>query len=68
FDVTSWAGRVQLIDAEHVGNYELPVVGTVAAPDAVLIRPDGHVAWVGGSSDSGLVGALTAWFGAPLGS
>ncbi len=68
FDVTSWAGRVQLIDAEHVGNCELPVVGTVAAPDAVLIRPDGHVAWVGGSSDSGLVGALTAWFGAPLGS
>ena len=68
FDITPWADRVQLIDAEHAGNCELPVVGTVAAPDAVLIRPDGHVAWVGGSSDSWLVGALTAWFGAPLGS
>jgi aromatic ring hydroxylase-like protein len=31
----------------------------------VLIRPDGHVAWVGDGTDSGLPDALTTWFGPP---
>ncbi|HET8795016.1 MAG TPA: hypothetical protein VFM62_01420 [Arthrobacter sp.] len=44
---------------------ELPVLGTVDAPSAVLIRPDGHVAWVGERSQAGLKEALTAWFGPP---
>src|SRR5207237_1137249 len=47
FDVTPWADRVQLIDAEYVGTWELPILGAVPAPTAVLIRPDGYVAWVG---------------------
>ena len=64
-DITPWADRVQLIDADHVGQWELPVLGAVAAPDAVLIRPDGYVAWVGDRTQLGLVEALTAWFGAP---
>ena len=64
-DVTAWADRVQLIDAEHVGLWELPVLGAVTAPTAVLIRPDGYVAWVGGGTDTGLRDALTAWFGPP---
>jgi 3-(3-hydroxy-phenyl)propionate hydroxylase len=65
FDVTPWADRVQLIDAEYVGPWELPVLGAVTAPAAVLIRPDGYVAWVGDGTDSGLLDALTTWFGTP---
>ncbi len=65
FDITSWADRVQLIDAEYVGTWDLPVLGAVSAPTAVLIRPDGYVAWVGDESHLGLPDALTAWFGPP---
>jgi hypothetical protein len=65
FDITPWADRVQLIDAKYAGNWELPVLGQVAAPAAVLIRPDGYVAWVGDGTDSGLRDALTTWFGSP---
>jgi hypothetical protein len=65
-DISPWADRVRLIDAEYVGRWELPVLGVVDAPSAVLIRPDGHVAWVGEDSGSaGLADALTTWFGAP---
>jgi hypothetical protein len=64
-DVTAWAGRVRLVGAEHAGSWELPVVGPVPAPTAVLVRPDGHVAWVGAGADAGLADALTTWFGAP---
>jgi hypothetical protein len=64
-DVTPWADRVQLIDAESVGPWELPVLGAVSAPDAVLIRPDGYVAWVGDRANLGLPEALTMWFGPP---
>jgi 3-(3-hydroxy-phenyl)propionate hydroxylase len=63
FDVAPWADRVQLIDAEYDGDWELPVLGHVAAPAAVLIRPDGYVAWVGVGADTGLRDALTTWFG-----
>jgi hypothetical protein len=62
-DLTAWADRVQFIDATYTGKWELPVVGEVSAPSAVLIRPDGHVAWVGDLSDAGLPDALTMWFG-----
>src|SRR3954467_2444547 len=65
FDITPWADRVQLIDAEHVGVWELPVLGAVPAPTAVVIRPDGYVAWVGEGSHLGLDEALTTWFGPP---
>jgi hypothetical protein len=64
-DITPWAERVQLIDAKYVGVWELPVLGVVTAPSAVLIRPDGHVAWVGEGTDTGLRDALTTWFGSP---
>ena len=63
FDITPWADRVQLIDAKHAGTWELPALGAVTAPAAVLIRPDGHVAWVGDRHLLGLPGALTIWFG-----
>jgi 3-(3-hydroxy-phenyl)propionate hydroxylase len=65
FEITPWADRVQLIDAEYVGPWELPVLGAVTAPTAVLVRPDGYVAWVGDGTDAGLRDALTTWFGRP---
>jgi 2-polyprenyl-6-methoxyphenol hydroxylase-like FAD-dependent oxidoreductase len=65
FDVTPWADRVQLIDAEYDGAWELPAIGAVPAPSAVLVRPDGYVAWVGHQTQLGLVDALTTWFGPP---
>jgi 3-(3-hydroxy-phenyl)propionate hydroxylase len=65
FDLTPWADRVQLIDAEYGGVWELPVLGAVTAPTAVVIRPDGYVAWVGEGTHLGLPLALTTWFGPP---
>src|ERR1700716_3602662 len=62
-DVAPWAERVQLVDASYAGIWELPVVGEVTAPSAVLVRPDGHVAWVGEGTFAGLRDALTTWFG-----
>ena len=64
-DITPWADRVRQIDASHDGTWELPVLGAVKAPAAVLIRPDGHVAWVGDQTQAGLAEALTMWFGPP---
>jgi 3-(3-hydroxy-phenyl)propionate hydroxylase len=67
FDITPWADRVQLLDASYAGAWELPSIGAVAAPTAVLVRPDGYVAWVGDQTQQGLVEALTMWFGVPKG-
>ena len=63
FDISPRAQRVLAIDAKYPGNWELPVLGQVAAPAAVLIRPDGYVAWVGEGTSTGLRDALTMWFG-----
>jgi 2-polyprenyl-6-methoxyphenol hydroxylase-like FAD-dependent oxidoreductase len=64
-DIAPWADRVQLIDADNGDTWELPVLGAVPAPTAVLIRPDGYVAWVGDQTQLGLTDALTTWFGPP---
>ena len=64
-DIARWSDRVALIDARYDGAWELPAIGIVAAPEAVLIRPDGYVAWVGDEAQAGLADALTAWFGPP---
>jgi 2-polyprenyl-6-methoxyphenol hydroxylase-like FAD-dependent oxidoreductase len=63
FNISAWADRVQMVDARYVGTWDLPVLGPVSAPAAVLIRPDGHVAWVGDLTGVGLADALTTWFG-----
>jgi 2-polyprenyl-6-methoxyphenol hydroxylase-like FAD-dependent oxidoreductase len=65
FDISPWAHRVLAIDAKYAGDWELPALGQVAAPAAVLIRPDGYVAWVGDGTDTGLRDALATWFGSP---
>jgi 3-(3-hydroxy-phenyl)propionate hydroxylase len=65
-DIAPWSDRVQYVDATYAGNWELPVLGEVAAPDAVLIRPDGYVAWVCDRTPEGLTEALTTWFGPPM--
>jgi 3-(3-hydroxy-phenyl)propionate hydroxylase len=64
--IAPWADRVQLVDAEYGGAWELPVLGPVAAPDAVLVRPDGYVAWVQDRTPDGLTEALEKWFGPPV--
>jgi 3-(3-hydroxy-phenyl)propionate hydroxylase len=56
---------VRWVNAHYAGAWELPVLGAVSAPSALLIRPDGYVAWVGEGTDEGLLDALTTWFGAP---
>ncbi|RUY99088.1 hypothetical protein EN974_13005 [Mesorhizobium sp. M7A.F.Ca.CA.001.12.2.1] len=64
-DIAPWAERVRQIDAGYAGIWDLPALGSVVAPDAVLIRPDGYVAWAGAGTQRGLVDALTTWFGPP---
>jgi Phosphotransferase enzyme family len=63
FELTPWADRVKLIEASYKGKWELAVLGEVATPAAVLIRPDGHAAWVGDLTDPELRAALITWFG-----
>jgi 2-polyprenyl-6-methoxyphenol hydroxylase-like FAD-dependent oxidoreductase len=66
FEIAPWSDRVQAVDATYAGAWKLPALGEVPAPRAVLIRPDGHVAWVGDRADTGLTDALTTWFGPPI--
>ncbi len=62
--IVAWENRVRYIEAAQGTSWTLPVLGEVPAPPAVLIRPDGHVAWVGEVTDATLLEALTTWFGA----
>jgi 3-(3-hydroxy-phenyl)propionate hydroxylase len=64
FDISPWANRVRLVDAKHDGVWEVPILGEIAPPSAVLIRPDGYVAWAGDLTDPELPRALATWFGA----
>jgi hypothetical protein len=65
FTLLPWVDRVQLVDAKYIGTWELPALGVVTAPTAVLIRPDGYVTWVGDLTQLGLADTLTTWFGPP---
>jgi 3-(3-hydroxy-phenyl)propionate hydroxylase len=66
-DITPWADRVRRVDARYAGAWELPMLGEVSAPTAVLIRPDGYVAWASDGTDQGLRDVLSNWFGPPTG-
>jgi 2-polyprenyl-6-methoxyphenol hydroxylase-like FAD-dependent oxidoreductase len=63
FDIGPWADRVRKVELEYDGPWELPEIGRVSAPKAVLVRPDGYVAWASEASDDGLREALKRWFG-----
>jgi hypothetical protein len=58
-----WKDRVDVIPAHHPA----PPGSGGAGFDALLIRPDGYVAWVGteGAAERGLCEALSHWFGGP---
>ena len=64
-DIVAWEDRVRHVTATTEGPWELPAIGTVDTPAAVLVRPDGYVAWVGNGTDMGLREALAKWFGPP---
>lgn len=63
FDIAPWAKRVRSVHARYDGAWELPAAGAVPAPAAVLVRPDGYVAWAGELGEPGLAEALTRWCG-----
>jgi 2-polyprenyl-6-methoxyphenol hydroxylase-like FAD-dependent oxidoreductase len=65
-DIGRWSDRVRLLEASYDGPWDLPVLGAVERPAAVLVRPDGYVAWVGDGTEHGLAEALTTWFGPPV--
>ena len=64
-DIVPWRDRVRWVEAEYTGSWELPAIGAIPGPAAVLIRPDGYVAWAGDPTAPGLIDALAAWFGPP---
>jgi 3-(3-hydroxy-phenyl)propionate hydroxylase len=55
--------RVRRVRAAAERTCEIPLVGTVDVPPAVLVRPDGHVAWAGEPHEPALGDAITRWFG-----
>ncbi|PWI09315.1 hypothetical protein DIZ27_18590 [Streptomyces sp. NWU339] len=65
-----WADRVDLVEARSEDDHwPVPAIGEIPAPTALLIRPDGHVAWAtadGAPDASALRTALTTWFGPAL--
>lgn len=65
-DISPWVDTVRWVNARYDGVWNLPVLGAVPAPNAMLIRPDGHVAWTGNGTDAGLREALSTWFGASV--
>jgi 3-(3-hydroxy-phenyl)propionate hydroxylase len=64
-EVSGWADRLHSVDAKYTGAWELPAIGVISGPAAVLVRPDGYVAWAGDGVDAGLTDALGTWLGPP---
>jgi 3-(3-hydroxy-phenyl)propionate hydroxylase len=61
--VPAGVADLKVVAAAATGPWQLPLLGDVPAPDAVLVRSDGHVAWVGSPDDASLQGAVDRWFG-----
>jgi 2-polyprenyl-6-methoxyphenol hydroxylase-like FAD-dependent oxidoreductase len=55
--VDGWADRIEVVTGTWA-------TGQEPALDAVLIRPDGYVAWTSPGSDGDLADVLAQWFGA----
>lgn len=66
-EAAAWAGRITTVSAADTAHpWTLPDATTIPAPAALLIRPDGYVAWISdGAPDLGdLRKTITAWCGA----
>jgi aromatic ring hydroxylase-like protein len=58
-----WADRVDVVEARcDAPAWAIPVLGEVPAAGALLIRPDGYVAWTN-TDPAPFTEALTKWFG-----
>ncbi|MFE3445109.1 FAD-dependent monooxygenase [Nocardia sp. NPDC059180] len=64
--VPGWADRIDVVCARgQAGTWAVPGVGDIRTPSAVLVRPDGYVAWAADEPTApGLAEALTVWVGA----
>ena len=58
-----WTDRVDAV--RPTGDWSIPAVGDIPASAALLVRPDGYVAWLPGTSVE-LRTALETWFGPEL--
>ncbi|WP_067714829.1 FAD-dependent monooxygenase [Nocardia yamanashiensis] len=64
-DLGAWQGLVDVVTAATARRWTTPESGEIPSPAAVLVRPDGYVAWAtDGSDTTGLTAALTEWVGA----
>ncbi|MEV4238425.1 FAD-dependent monooxygenase [Nocardia sp. NPDC050408] len=63
--VPEWQDRVEIISAVgRAEHWAIPGFGAIQAPAAVLLRPDGYVAWAAGeATTAGLTEALGTWVG-----
>ena len=65
-DLEGWADRVTIEQVTFPETWRIPVTGEVASPRAVLVRPDGYIAWIDdGSGGTDIKHCLKFWFGEP---
>lgn len=62
---SAWYDGIDIVDAvAREARWTVPGAGEIAAPAAVLVRPDGYAAWVADEPGAeGLAEALSTWVG-----
>lgn len=61
-NIRRWAHRVTAVNVRGDRTWTLPILGEIAAPAAVLVRPDGYIAWIGDHRAIDLDDTLNRWF------